>query len=153
MQSLDTRGFDEWDRALTKALHDFPKKRRELHEQFATVAKNEVDNAISGSLNDSHGKIRGWQEKEVGSGGGYAVVRPIGGQSGANSPGAITNYLTSGHRIRRPSGTAKRRRRSRARMAYVDGRHFYQTAAQTVLAPTMRLTEKFVSDLKNTLEG
>jgi hypothetical protein len=153
MQSIDTRGLDELDRALAKAIREAPRKRRELHENLADIAKAEVDKGIAGSINDSHGKIQRWQQKFVGTGGGYAAVRAIGGISGANSPGAITNYLTSGHRIRRPSGAAKRQRRSRARMAYVDGRHFYETAAKTVVAPAIQMAEGFVADLKKTLEG
>lgn len=147
MQAVDTRELDELSKDVDKVLKEIPKARQKLHTELADMLKSEVDTNISLSLNDSRGTIKGWQEKVVGTGGGYAVVRAIGTSTGKNSPGAITNYLESGHKIRRPSGAAKRPRRSRARMAYVDGRHFYQRTAATVEAPAIRLAENFVKTI------
>ena len=153
MQGLQIIGFDEFGKALSKAATEAPKNLRKLHTELADMAKSEVDKSISGNVNDSHGKIKSWQRQSVGSRGGYAVVRPVGGQSGSNSPGAITNYLEGGHRTRRPSGTAKRPRRSRAKMAYVDGRHFYEAAAEGIEAPAYRLADDYLKKIRSTLEG
>ena len=156
MQEIDIRGMDEFDRALSDLLEEFPEMRRELHEKLAAEAKKEVDAAISSSgLTDSHGNIRRWQVKHVGSGGGYAAVRAAsekeGGGTGPDSAGAITNYLESGHKIRPTSGQT--RRRGRARVAYVNGYHFYQTARSSFEAKAIRLAEQFSDKLADRLEG
>ena len=88
----------------------------------------------------------------VGSGGGYAAIRPVDTSTGDNSPGAITNYLESGHKIRRPSGLA-RRYRSRIRKAYVDGYHFYQKAETRVEAKAIKLAQEFADKLAKRIEG
>ncbi len=122
MQSLS-----DLDAMLEETLKQFPKKQRVLHEQLSKDLLTLVQAAIGWSINDSRGKIAGWQRKHVGSGGGYAAVRATDSSSGDNSPGAITNYLESGHKIRTPSGHAKRYRQ-RIKMIYVNGRHFYKSA-------------------------
>ena len=156
MQEMDIRGMDEFDRALSDLLEEFPEMRRELHEELAELAKKEVDAAISSSgLNDSSGDIRRWQAAHVGSGGGYAAVRAAsekeGGGTGPNSAGAITNDLEGGHKIRPPSG--KPGYRPRIRMAYVNGYHFYQTARSSFEAKAIRLAEQFSDKLADRLEG
>lgn len=153
MQSVDMSGFDGLTDALDKLLKDMPNKRRAFHEEAAVVLKEMVDKNISASLNDSHGTIRGWQERNVGSGGGYAAVRAMKGMTGANSPGAITNYLENGHKIRTPTGRAKRQRQSRARVAYVDGRHFYQNAYRQAESRMLQLAEDFIDHIADTLGG
>ncbi|HOR12288.1 MAG TPA: hypothetical protein PKX46_00070 [Clostridia bacterium] len=153
MQSVDTRALDALSRDIDKLLREAPRMRRELHEELAEVMKRTVDTSIAGALNDSHGKIQSWQERYVGTGGGYAVVRPLKGETGPNSPGAITNYLESGHKIRSATTSAKRRRRSRARMAYVDGRHFYSQSAKDVEAPAIAAAQKLVDRMAKILEG
>lgn len=76
---------------------------RKLHENIASSMQNTVRSNIAGmGIKDTHGKVSGWQEKYVGSYGGYAAVRPRKSTSAekanksASSPGAITNYLENG---------------------------------------------------------
>lgn len=159
MQDIDIRGMDEFDRALSDLLEEFPEMRRELHEKLAELAKKEVDAAIDASGNpkkmESTGEVKRWQVKHVGSGGGYAAVRAAsekeGGGTGPKSAGAITNYLESGHKIRPSSGQT--RRRGRARVVYVNGYHFYQTARSSFEAKAIRLAEQFSDKLADRLEG
>lgn len=96
---------------------EFRAARAELLEEAGNRLEQALAKSITASgLQDTHGKIRSWQEQYKGSGGGYVALRPTArdaaGQkvSGANSPGAITNYLESGHKVRFPSGKAKRYR-------------------------------------------
>jgi len=153
MQSIEINGLAELDAKLQAILKELPEARRQLHERLAEMAKKEVDAQIDASgLNDSHGKIKGWQESYVGSGGGYAAVRPQRGQTGANSPGAITNYLESGHRIRQPSGKSKYYR-PRIKKPYVDGYHFYQAAQIAVESKAIAEAERFIDELADKLEG
>jgi hypothetical protein len=133
MQSVDYKDLDALDKRFADVLEKLPEARRQMHEEAGAAVKRLVQAEIARSgLNDSHGKIRGWQEKYVGSKGGYVAVRPIGegegGGAGRNSAGAITKYLEAGHKTRRPSGGAKRPRQSRAAKPYAKAYGFYQSA-------------------------
>ena len=153
MQSIELDALEKLDEDLKDLLEEFPKARRELHERLAEMIKEEVDKQIDASgLNDSRGKIKGWQEPHVGSGGGYAAVRAQKGETGDNSPGAITNYLENGHRIREPSGKSKYYR-PRINKPYVDGYHFYQAARTVVEAKAIAEAERFVEEFRRRLEG
>lgn len=152
MQSIEVRGLEELDKRLELLLKEAPEAKRKLHEELAVMAKQEVDIQIAASLDDSNGKIQNWQTEHVGSGGGYAAVRPTDKTTGDNSPGAITNYLESGHSIRPPSGTA-RRYKPKIKVPYVDGRHFYQNARRNVTANAIYIAEKFADDLAKKIMG
>jgi hypothetical protein len=104
-----------------------------MHTEVSSAIQAEVRGNIDGSgIRDTSGRAKGWQRGHVGSGGGYAAVRPAGrkegGGSGPNSAGAITSYLEAGHRVRPPSGNAKRLRKGRAKQLYVKSHHFYRDA-------------------------
>lgn len=105
--------------------------QRAIHERLGARMQAGVRGQIRGRINDAHGHVAGWQEKYIGSGGGYAAVRPTNSSSGPDSPGAITNYLENGHARRRPSGRAKRYR-PRIKVLYVNGRGFYSAARPTL---------------------
>ncbi len=153
MQSVQFDGLKDFDRDLKELLDKIPSAKKELHEKISDTIKKEVDNEISTSgLNDSTGKIKGWQESVVGSRGGYAAVHAESGQTGANSPGAITNYLENGHKIREPKGAAKYYK-PRIKKPYVDGYHFYKSASHSVEAKAIAEAETFVEELKKRLEG
>lgn len=153
MQSIDTRGLEELTKRLNVLLAEAPEAKRRLHEELAEMMKKEVDAQIDASgIQDTQGKIRAWQEEHVGSGGGYAAVRAAKGSTGDNSPGAITNYLESGHKIRRPSGKAKHYK-PKINTPYVEGRHFYQNAQKSIDAKAIQMVEQFVEDLASSIEG
>lgn len=153
MQNVDLSGLEELDDALSSILDEMPEMRRELHEQISEILKSEVDIQIANSgLNDTSGKIKGWQESRVGSRGGYAAVRASDSSTGKNSPGAVTNYLENGHAIRGPSGRIKNYR-PRIKKPYVDGYHFYQAARANVESRAIALAEDFVDELSKKLEG
>lgn len=153
MQSVEFSEVEELDKSLKKLLEEIPVARKELHEGIANILKNEVDKGINTSgLNDNNGKVKEWQESVVGSGGGYAAVHAESGITGNNSPGAITNYLENGHKIRQPSGKSKHYR-PRIKKSYVNGYHFYQSASKTAESIALSYTEDFVETIKNQLEG
>lgn len=155
MQSVDLLELQDLARDLNELLIHIPEARRKLHEDIAEIAKKEVDTQILASgINDANNKIRGWQEARVGSGGGYAAVSAVKGVglTGDNSPGAITNYLESGHRIRPPSGQAKRYEPA-IKTPYVEGRHFYEEARYTAEAKVIRLVEQYTEELASRIEG
>lgn len=153
MQNVELGDLEKFTRELDELLEQIPGARKELHEELATMLKNEVDAQILASrIKDDAGKVRGWQEKHVGSKGGYAAVRPTKSSTGDNSPGAITNYLESGHKIRPPSGKSKRYKPA-IKKPYVDGRHFYQNAQKVVEEKAIKIAEQFAEELAKRLEG
>lgn len=153
MQSIEMGGLEKFTKELNDLLDEIPEARQKLHEELADMIKKEVDTQIIASgVKDTHGKIRRWQERHVGSKGGYAAVRATDSSTGDNSPGAITNYLESGHKIRTPSGKAKYYK-PKARVPYVEGWHFYQNARKTVESEAIKLAEKFAENLAKRIEG
>lgn len=100
-QSVQISGFDDLDARLDSIIHGAKDKRREIHEKIGAKMKTEVDRQIGNRINDSHGKIRSWQDKFTGSGGGYSAVRAIKGKNERGyAYGYITNALENGHRVR-----------------------------------------------------
>lgn len=149
MQSVEIKGLAELDKALSDMLTEFPDARREMHERISKKVEENVRSKINASgLNDSLGRVKGWQEGRVGSGGGYAAVSAIRGATGADSPGAITNYLENGHKIRPPGKTMPR-----AKRAYVNGYHFYAAASEQAQAIAVAEAETMLNELAGKLEG
>lgn len=150
--SVDSSQLDKLDARLKEALQKAPEKRRELHKTLADVIKKAVDQSIDSSINDAKGQIKDWQKEYVGSGGGYAAVRATDESTGDQSPGAITNYVDSGHKIRPPSGKDPNYR-PRINVAYVNGARFYENAVPEVTAQANAAAEKFADDIAGILEG
>lgn len=138
---------------MEAALKRVPALRRKVVESVTQKVKARLDTEIASRVRDTHGKIRGWQEIRIGGNAGYGVIAPRRGSSGANSPGAITNYLESGHRIRRPAKAGAKGYRPRIRVAAVAGRFFYKSAdAQKEGIINIEL-KKFEKELAENLEG
>jgi len=153
MQSVDLTGLNKLDNDLQDLFDEIPELRKQLHEEIGDIIKSEVNAQIARSgLNDSSGHIKEWQETHIGSGGGYAAVRASDKMVGDNSPGAITNYLENGHKIREPSGNNKKYR-PRIKKPYVDGFHFYQVARNTVESKAIETAEKFAEKFAKKMEG
>ena len=153
MQGIDTRELRELDEKLSDLLKRMPEKRRGLHERLGTEAKALVDSAIGGE-----GTVQGWQEKHIGSRGGYAAIRPKKGYVSTKKGktyayGYITNALENGHRTRGPSGTAKRHRLTRAEHVSVSGKHFYSAARTNLETKALKLAEEFLDEAARELEG
>lgn len=151
MQSVDLKALDELEKAIADLIKSFPDMQRELHEEFANTIKKKVDSEIVASLKNGASKIKRWQGKYVGSYGGYAAVRAVDTSTGSESPGAITNYLENGHKIRKPTGRNKRYK-PRINKIYVDGYHFYSKASNNLEADIIKISEKFANKIRNKLE-
>lgn len=151
MQSIDMTDINAMIARFDKVIAGNEERRRRLHEHIGTALKNTLDSKIQLTINNNAGKVKGWQEKRIGSGGGYAAISPISGATGKNSPGAITNYLENGHRIR-PPGTGKRYR-PRIKMSYVNGRHFYAATRNCIESQVMPPVREFAEQLARDLGG
>lgn len=152
MQSVEFNQLDKLEQDIDKMLKEFPNARKELHEAFADVLYDTLQSEINQSVKDSSGKIKKFQGKYVGSKGGYAAVRAIDTSTGANSPGAITNYLENGHSIRRSAGKNPKYK-PRIKKVYVDGRHFYQRTSVKSESQLIAIAEKFADRLVEQLGG
>lgn len=150
--SVDFSELEKLDARMKAALRIAPAKRRELHASLADIAKKAVDRSIDASIHDTRGQIKDWQKKYIGSGGGYAAVRASDESTGDQSPGAITNYVDSGHKIRPPSGQDPNYR-PRIHVPYVNGARFYENAVPEVTAQAIAAGEKFAADIAGILEG
>lgn len=128
------------------------KVQREAHEKFAVTMLAGLRGQVAGRINDANGRIAGYQQKYVGSGGGYAAVRATDSSTGANSPGALTNYLENGHAIRRPSGSAKRYK-PRIRTLYVAGRGFYAAERGQLATTAQQVADQMANAVTDTIEG
>lgn len=151
MQSVDLKALDELEKDIADLIKSFPDMQRELHEEFANTIKKKVDSEIVASLKNGASKIKRLQGKYVGSYGGYAAVRAVDTSTGSESPGAITNYLENGHKIRKPTGRNKRYK-PRINKIYVDGYHFYSKASNNLEADIIKISEKFANKIRNKLE-
>lgn len=89
-------------------LEFVPDAKREALTAAAEAIFEILEQEIDGRLDDSHGKVKGWQAIHVGSKGGYAAIRPekeevrnqYGKYYGYNSA-EVTYYLEHGHAIPR----------------------------------------------------
>ncbi len=130
MQSIDMESFDRAFDPILEADRAFAADKAEMLATVGRAVLGDVTRHIAGSgMKNGGGRLQSWQKYYVGSKRGYVAVRAIAAGSRDNSPGAITNYTENGHRIRRPSGSAKQKRRSRAKVPAVPGYHYYRAAA------------------------
>lgn len=144
MQEIEIHGLEEIDRIMQEIIEEAPDRMREFHEAVGKAALEEVRAALGSSK-----KVSGWQQMHVGSGGGYAAVRPDSGMTEENSEGIsyahghITNALENGHRTRSPSGR-NARYYPRLKMARVPGKFFYKRAGETVKGKILDIAFDFV---------
>ena len=93
------------------------------------------------------GKVQSWQEKHLGSGGGYTAVRPAAKtyDRAGDAVGYVTNAIEGGHRVRTGSGP------SRARMQRVPGKWMYRGTDSTQIAAEAR--DEIAREMIKSLEG
>ena len=145
---------------LVKKLEETPQvlssAKRQAFEAAAPKLKAAVDQEIGGT-----GKVRRWQEKYVGSKGGYAAVRPKaktyietkGKQKGFRAGskryavGCITNAINNGHLS--PRNTFGYRTSGRV----TSGKQFYQRAQDRVPYIAQEAAEQIVQALTDHLGG
>ena len=139
--------------AFERALKKFPELRKAAIDRATTLAKARVRSEVSSRVNDSHGKIAGWQTTREGSGGGYGVVEAQKGATGKDSPGAITNYLESGHKIRSPKTSGAKSYRPRINVAAVSGRWFYRSAEADINRIAVQAADEVCSGIVKEIEG
>jgi len=146
MPDLDLAALTAFAEALERAGKKFPEMRRELHEELAEAALEEVQDIMGG------GKVASWQESHVGSRGGYAAVRPRAKTYHKGyAVGWITNAIEHGHAIRRPSGYGKNYR-ARIKKGYVLGKGYYKLARTRAERITIDAANKLLDEIARDLK-
>lgn len=151
-QSVTVKCLDELIESLQDVAEDFPRIRREFHEAIAAEIQDEVVKSLGSRARENSGKVAGWQESVVGSGGGYAAVRPIKGKDEhGRAYGYITNAIESGHAISRPRKNRKGYR-ARIKKRYVLGLHFYERARPTAEKRAIDGANRLADTIKQKME-
>lgn len=99
------RELEQLDQELAQAMNQTPEIKREALAELGQQLLAGVKSRIGGT-----GKVQRWQHVHLGSGGGYVAVHAAENMADEHgrAVGAITNAIESGHKIRPPSGRAKR---------------------------------------------
>lgn len=102
---IDSQDLVKLDANLAQAARRAPEIKKEVLNSLGQNLLSQVRSNIGGN-----GKVQRWQHMHLSSGGGYVAVHPEEKISDAygRAVGAVTNAIDSGHKIRPPSGKAKR---------------------------------------------
>ena len=156
MATVDTSGIDDLLESWDRLVRQFPDAKRALLERLAPQMLQAVRRAVGGS-----GKVAGWQEPHMGSGGGYAAVRPRAETYQATRSGTryavgyITNAIEGGHRHGGPRGSTKPdyHYRPRFKTAAVPGRWFYAAVRQELPGMLQSEIQQLLDMIADGLEG
>lgn len=157
--TIDTSAWTEFWARWEDAIRQIPGLKEQILEKAGEDIRDAVRQSIDRSgLNDQRGRVKTWQNPHIGSGKGYVAVRSDsvevesgGGGKGKLNAGALTNYLTSGHKVRGPSGRAKRYV-PRARMTKVPGLGFYKNAAGDADQIAVQAAEEFLEQISEVIQ-
>ena len=124
MQSVEIQGLDKVKKALEAAPDAIREARAQVLDELGEELLGAVQQRIGGS-----GRVASVQEYRVGSGKG-------------------------GHAVRPSSGSAKRKRKSRAKMRRVPGKYMYQdTGAQELSRAAETAAQRIEDAAMKALEG
>lgn len=126
--------LEELDRAFAQMMERFPEKRQKLMSNAAEKMYQKVlSNIDKADFKKSSGNLRRGVTKQVGSGGGYAAVRPDWGEA------PHTGLIENGHRLVKGKG------RGQKLIGWVPGKHMYRNALN-------ELADELEQDGQRTLE-
>ena len=144
-------------RSWETLLDRFKTEKEKALERMGKQALQDVKQNIGGS-----GKVSGWQEPHMGSGGGYVAVRAKARtyQTTKNGKryavGYVTNSVEGGHRTggQRPGPKADGYRyRPRYKKAAVPGKWFYEAVRRQLDGLTQQELDELMRLIVDGLEG
>lgn len=152
--TVDTGDWKAFWNRWQDMIEQLPGLKKAMLEKLGGRVQAEVREAVDRSgLNDARGRVKLWQNPHVGSGLGYVAVRADSVEVAAGyrdrqrlNAGALTNFLSSGHKVRGPSGRSKRYQ-PRARMTRVKGLDFYGKAQAEAEKIAVQEAEDFLQRL------
>ena len=156
-QTVELEGLDRIRKSWDVLLERFPAEKRRVLSQVGQELLRQVRVQIGGT-----GKVAGWQDIHMGSGGGYVAVRPRaktyqttkGGKRYA--VGYITNAIEGGHRPggRQPGPKAAGYRyQPRFHVSSVPGLWFYDRVRAQVGSLTQEELDTLLGTIIDGLEG
>ena len=157
MAGVELKGFERILRSWETLLDRFKTEKEKALERMGKQALQDVKQNIGGS-----GKVAGWQEPHMGSGGGYVAVRAKAKtyQTTKNGKryavGYVTNSIEGGHRTggQRPGPKADGYRyRPRYKKAAVPGRWFYDIVRRQMDGMSQDEMDELMKIIVDGLEG
>ena len=157
MQSVDTRDIDHLIDSWNALLKRFPDGKQKALESIGRDLLLNVRDEIGGS-----GKVAGWQEPHMGSGGGYVAVRAKAKtyQTTKNGKryavGYVTNSVEGGHRTGGQRTGPKAdgyRYRPRYKKAAVPGLWFYDIVRRQMDGMSQDEMDELMKIIVDGLEG
>lgn len=150
MQSVEIQGLDKVKKALEAASEAIREARAQVLDELGEELLGAVRQRIGGS-----GRVAGAQEYRIGSGKGYVAIRAKAKTDlDGYAAGYITNALEGGHAVRPASGSAKRKRKSRAKTRRVPGKYMYQDTGTQELSRAAETAAQRIEDAAlKALEG
>ena len=136
------------EKKMRKIFNDV--RREYLTEAASILRRNVLSAVVSSGVRTKSGKILSWQRSYRKKG--YVAVRPKNTPVGKDSPAAVTHYVDQGHGVRKAMGKSARYQ-SRAKMSFVSGRKFYETAEDYAAALAERFSEEIPEEIKARLEA
>ena len=149
---VNTAGLDRLLASWDRLLREFPQMKQATLEKMGSELLRRVRSQIGGT-----GKVAGWQEVHMGSGGGYVAVRAKAKtfqstKSGKRyAVGYITNAFEGGHKIRRPQGG--KGYRSRVNVAAVPGQWVYDAVRRQMAGMSQEDVNALMALITEGLEG
>lgn len=146
---LDKAALDRLAADFNALLHDYPEWRREMYEEMAQAVLEDVQSGFG------NGDVAGWQDKAVGSGGGYAAVRPkkeTFTQNGKKryAVGYVTNAIENGHKQEKGRYVPALEKKLTADR--VAGKGVYAGARQRAEQIAYQAAERFVKKIQQKLK-
>lgn len=155
---IDAAELDRLAERLAQSPELLRQAKRQAFEAAAPRLLELVQTQIGGS-----GRVKSWQEKFVGSFGGYAAVRPRARtwietkkEKKRYAVGYVTNAINSGHWKRGRSYVQDKRLRgyqTGSSADRVEGKHFYEKARDLAAPVAQAAAEEILAALIDHLEG
>ncbi|KAF5054766.1 hypothetical protein DSECCO2_384790 [anaerobic digester metagenome] len=121
------------DKAFGEILEEFPDRRRTLVNDAGEKMYQGVMRNIDSNINEGSGTLKRGVEKKIGSGGGYAAIRP----NHAIAP--HTHLVENGHNVKKV--------KSGAVIGWAQGKFMYRNALTSLESELRRDSKKALERL------
>lgn len=123
--------LEELDRKFKEITDKFPEARRGLVEKSGVKMCQKVINNINSTVGEKTGNLKKGVTSAIGSGGGYAAIRPN------NKIAPHTHLIENGHKVIRGGKI----------VGWVPGKHMYRNALNQLSGELLQDAEKMINEL------
>lgn len=169
---MERKQLERFNRYWDHLLGKFPEYRRDAVEAMGKAVAKDLAVQIDAAdlAPDAKGTVKSWQTVKVGSGGGYAAVRPDAQRKGGEKPTTwrgkaattrqVTKWLDRGHGIRKPAPGSSRQWAKAGRKRtylppgqnYVKARQFYSFTKLKALDHALAAADKCLAKIEDEVE-